>query len=317
MWPGRLTAGLGSLGFALAILGALPVSASATFSGRNGRIAWSYNVTVGAGATSFSIVTVPGGGGLDHTIVSCSNQHGLAYCPAWQDVTFAPSGQRLLWVILTQKHHKVIVKTNPDGSGFRPTIHHANENDFQPSYSPNGTRIVYVRQLDGQAKGTIVTSDLAGNNIRVLTPHMFGLNPQWSPDGKQIVFTHNKTVWSVTPNGGNLRPIIPNGAYPSFSPNGREIIYTGFETTNVFTSRPDGTHRQQVPIDCVQCANLAATFAVFSPDGKTIAFSTANTDGRLGLYTVPSAGGSGKLIDSSVVSSGPEAISGLAWQPLR
>ncbi len=315
-WATRVATAIGSVCLVVALLAALPASSSATFGGRNGRIAWSYYVTA-AGASNFSIVTVPGGGGLDHTVVSCNDLHGAAYCPAWQDVTFAPSGKRLLWVILTQKKHKVIVKTNPDGSGRRPTIHHANENDFQPSYSPTGNRIAYVRQLDGQAKGSIATSDLAGNNVRVLTPRMFGLNPQWSPDAKQIVFTHNKTVWSVTPDGRNLRPIIPNGAYPSFSPNGRQILYTGFESTNVFTSRPDGTHRQQVPIDCVRCANGGATFAVFSPDGKRIAFATPNSDGRLALYTVSTAGGEPRQIDSSVVSGGAAGTSGLAWQPLH
>lgn len=67
------------------------------------------------------------------------------------------------------------------------------EQDFQPDWSPNGSRIAFMRMHDDYRTKTYVSdvftvrSDGAG--LRVLTrPHARGSMPAWSPDGSRIVF---------------------------------------------------------------------------------------------------------------------------------
>jgi Tol biopolymer transport system component len=82
--------------------------------------------------------------------------------------------------------------------------------DTQPNWSPDGTKIVFVSNRDGNDE--IYVMDADGQNAEQITdvPEP-DLDPVWSPDGTQIVFTSGRAaaidVWVMDADGGNARKL--------------------------------------------------------------------------------------------------------------
>ncbi|HNC44889.1 MAG TPA: hypothetical protein PLU80_12035, partial [Acidobacteriota bacterium] len=108
--------------------------------------------------------------------------------------------------------------------------------------------------------------------------------PQWSPDGKQIVFTSNRTgdpeLYLMNVDGSGLRQLTQSpgrDAHPAFSPDGRKIVFqsprANGKDTNVYVMNADGSN-------VVQLTNLKGFAGVpaYAPNGKTIAFQWRETN---------------------------------------
>ena len=130
--------------------------------------------------------------------------------------------------------------------------------------SPDGTQILFER--DNSSASTpagakaifVVSSD--GTGVRRLTPwgENDGDNPDWSPDGKWILFHSHQgendgrqgQYFLIHPDGTGRRQIshLPKGMFvgsASFSPDGRSIVFAkGPQGGNidVYTMRLDGSH---------------------------------------------------------------------------
>ncbi len=302
----------------------LPIPASATFRGRNGRIAWASFTSDGKAGGVTAIATFSAAGGGIHRIGSCSDVDSFGdpiYCQNWDRISYSPNGRRLMWDMATRAGNEVIVIANANGGAQHVIDHGSTESDFEPTFSPSGNRIAYVRGTAG-SEGQIVTSNLAGGDVQVVTPTMSGFSPAWAPNGKTIAFAHNEDIWSVGLNGQAPRRLIRGGQDPDFSPNGRQIAYLnnrGFVQTfgTLYLARADGTHRHKVPT-ARNCCKFAQS-VVFSPNGKQLAFgSLSNTTAeKLDLSTLPLAGGQPKLVYSRATDFNGGFTNSLSWQPVR
>jgi Tol biopolymer transport system component len=141
--------------------------------------------------------------------------------------------------------------------------------DKEPSYSPDGTRIVFVRDrqlVDAGAsrdREALFVVDVDGSGLRQLTPWSEGVGtPSWSPDGSTIVFREGivgqppagpSQIFVIGANGRGMRQLTVGSKaasfWPSWSPDGSRIVFTrwdfaavaqggGFELRSM---RPDGS----------------------------------------------------------------------------
>ena len=90
---------------------------------------------------------------------------------------------------------------NADGSNLRQLTNDVYAN-LQPSWSPDGSRLAFATDQSPESnlsnlklsKWRIAVMDIASSNITVL-PGQDGLNlnPQWSPDGRELAFISDRT----------------------------------------------------------------------------------------------------------------------------
>ena len=136
--------------------------------------------------------------------------------------------------------------------------------DAEPDWSPDGTRIVFVRirSLPPTSRTAIFVVNPDGTDLRRLTGwDLDAGNPSWSPDGSTIVFADGGSsipdpipdaqIYAMDADGSDLRQLTddPDAAsyWPSWSPDGTLIVYSRFvfaptgEPEELYTMRPDGT----------------------------------------------------------------------------
>jgi hypothetical protein len=134
---------------------------------------------------------------VDGTGVTQITNSGEAYYPAW-----SPDGTKIAFVkcevVGCPPGTSVSIQTiNPDGSGLtnvsNPT---ADQADFEPNWSPDGSRISFDRDSD-TTDGCDYCVDVwvmnaDGSGQTRLTNDLSSLDPAWSPDGMKIVFFSNR-----------------------------------------------------------------------------------------------------------------------------
>ena len=146
-----------------------------------------------------------------------------------------------------------------------------------PRFSPDGKRIAFVIGKGYGSGDDIWTYDLESKSLNRLT---FGNNntyPVWSPDGKRITYAVESSGYNITQRfaDGTRQeqvvtsthdvPMVPE----SFSPDEKTLILIQANANvDVLTVSVSGDHKME-PFE------HRAYGAVFSPDGKWIAFESS------------------------------------------
>ena len=168
-----------------------------------------------------------------------------------------------------------------------------------PNWSPDGSQIVFASKASGNADIYVINSD--GSALKKLTDDPLpDLSPVFSADGKEIFFVRDiygkAKLFRMNADGSDARPLTGKEGYemsPGISPDGRTLLFSG--------DRVDGKSKA-LDIFSVQLGDLSSEkilasrpshdgMAVFSPDGRKVAFTSLG-DGNREIY-VMNADGSG------------------------
>lgn len=160
---------------------------------------------------------------------------------------------------------------NLDGSNLRPLTNHFAQ-DVAPSFSPDGSQVVFVSDRSGHPNLYIVSlkgETTRGESARRLTfEGKYNASPAWSPRGDRIAFACQNDrgrfdVCVIAPDGTGLTRLTGQGNNdaPSWSPDGRFIV---------FQSNREGPDRLYV-----MNANGTGQRRLVSPDGAATGDDTA------------------------------------------
>ena len=130
-------------------------------------------------------------------------------------------------------HSNIWVQQVSGGGAIRLTS--GNADDSQPSFSPDGSRIVFRSTRDGG--GLYVVPTLGGEAVRIAPA---GANPRFSPDGNWVVYTFlgalsvvavpHGTPFLLSPDfsGSSAFNTGANILSPAWSPDGRLLLFGAF-----------------------------------------------------------------------------------------
>lgn len=207
------------------------------------------------------------------------NSAGTAY---GNEVSFTTASIPSVIVFQTGSGNaREIWRVDPDGSNLVQLTNNTVA-DYVPSISPNGSKIVFVR--DGSlytmnADGTGATSLLSASNASY---------PDWSPDGSKIAYTEVTYVNFIT-YYGDIKVISSTGQSlitltasnkhfnhdPSWSPDGNKIIYVGWSDSS---QSYDIFHVPSIggPQKALFPGSESEYSPDYSPDGSKIVFERGN-----------------------------------------
>ncbi len=176
-----------------------------------------------------------------------------------------------------------IAVVNADGSGFARLSHPGH--DLQPAWSPDGSRIAFVRdRIDEGVAIHVVTADLTVDTR--LTDGPVHLHPAWSPDGSTIAFSSLRdgsaqiaALGMVSGRVAVLADLPGWEGHPAWSPDSRQLAfvsdYVAYDFVfDIYTMNADGTGqtRRTQGFDQNPGGIKYYLHPAWSPDGSMIAF---------------------------------------------
>ena len=226
-----------------------------------------------------------------------TNNPNFDISPSW-----SPDGKRIAFMSDRDGHFNMpgglpayeIYVMDADGGNPQNLTNDPNS-DSSPSWSPDGKRIVFKSNRDGNRDGNrnnyeIYVMDADGNNQQRLTDNDFyDSSPSWSPDSERIAFVSRRDghfigdfglsyeIYVMDADGKNTRRLTNNRKNdwsPSWSPDGKWIAFSADRKGDdvnfeIYVMDADGNNQRRLTNNRVDDASPS-----WSSDGKRIVFSS-------------------------------------------
>lgn len=182
----------------------------------------------------------------------------------------------------------------------------------------NGTRIVFMTDIDGNREIYSMLPD-GTDFLRLTSNSDQDLDPQWSPDGSQIVFISNRNglrnqVYVMDADGSNVRRVTTDDNsfhdFPSWSPDGNRILYVSDVRGNndIYSVSVNGQDERRLTD-----SEEYELSPQWSPNGRSIAY-LREVDFVNKIFLMDASGGNQRrLIDD--FENIDDTFSAPAWSP--
>ncbi len=226
----------------------------------------------------------------------------------------APDGRSFLYSNHESGNWDVYLK-KIDENKSRNLTQNSSFNDIQAVFSPDGKQIAFRSERNG---GGIFVMNSDGGNVKQITD--VGFYPNWSPDGKEIVFCKssfenpkNLYVWNssiikINLETGERKEIYSENSFqPNWSPNGKRIAFWAADKggkRDIKTISRNGGEAVAVTDDDIVDWN-----PVWSPDGKYLYFASER-GGSMNFWRVAIDEETGKVTGNVEPFTTPSTYSG-------
>lgn len=193
-----------------------------------------------------------------------ASNHALAWSPDGNRIAYISSGD--LFVM------------NADGSEARRLTSGSKRLDFRPTWSPDGSWIAFARYTFAEPLSTdpFIGQEPSGSGIWLVRPDGSGSRrltegsdsefgtevddaPDWSPDGRRIVFQRANDIYVVNTDGSGMKMLTQGGIseVPSWSPDGARIVFQRQadrygEIYGLYVMNSDGSRETQLRVGAVE-----------------------------------------------------------------
>jgi Tol biopolymer transport system component/predicted Ser/Thr protein kinase len=158
--------------------------------------------------------------------------------------------------------------------------------EFDPGVSPDGRMVALATGPLGRTR-LVIRQAVGGRTLDIAQDFTGNQRwPQWSPDGTQIAFYSEGSIFVVPALGGIPRRLIEkksvSSAYsPAWSPDGKKITYVQDDSINVLSleSRESEKITEAKEAHCLS----------WSPDGSKIAYVLGNLAFVFSEFDIPEA----------------------------
>ncbi|WP_156158824.1 DUF5050 domain-containing protein [Methanosarcina siciliae] len=267
------------------------------------------------GATLHAIYMLNADGTGIREIVSTPNNTGEKSL-GLNEMGWSPDGNRIGIITGIPRVRDLYVLADPDktliktaGKCNYTTVDEIGENildlDWQTNlkWNPEGTKALIIMDQHPLSY-QLYLLDPDGYVLRKLTDTSESDRVRtalWSHDGKKIAYSITSTtgqttdeetgLWIINENGTENERLTDNGIAIAWSPDDSRVFYID-EIFGLYSIKVDGTDEVQLSTDFARGDDVFS----FSPDGKSLIFSTVNYDG-VTIFLADSTGKNAKVLE--------------------
>lgn len=200
-----------------------------------------------------------------------------------------PNGE----ILFSMNHRLYLMR--PDGTHQRP-IPGSPRDVADASFSPDGTRIAFARDLGGPCSARLYLMRADGTHVQPISPRVNDPvmesscvgGTSWSPNGKRIAFTKDdllgSSIWVRSVDRApprELSEVSPQSEgrddrHPAWSPDGKTIVFdhsASGHSVGLWLMDADGSNQHRLGTASPPCAGAQEAEPDWSPDDEWIAFA--------------------------------------------
>ena len=226
------------------------------------------------------------------------------------DVQISPHGDKVAFVVTTLSEERDAYLSNiwtvaVDGGGEPRRMTSGDKRDSAPRWSPDGGRLAFVSERQGDSRPQLYVMPTDGGEAARLTEQAQGVSePLWSPDGRRLAFLSR--VGGDEPQQKEAAEALSRPARVittlKYKMNSEGFVYD--RRTHLFVVDADDGNVNQLTD-----GDYNHDGPVWSPDGKTLAFTSArhaerDEDDASDVWVVSSDGGDARRVTDT---AGPVA----------